>query len=132
MTLRAALGAALLGCLFVFGSCNSTDATGRLVGARPVQAVSLIQSGDYVILDLRGRRAYEAGHVTGAVDVPVREGRVPPALARLDHGRKYLIYARDARTSAAVGDEMVAQGFDYVVDGGSFGMLALAGAPVEQ
>lgn len=130
-TRRAALSAALLVVLLGVTSCASSEAesTVRVVGGRG--AVSLIDSGDYVVLDLRPDKAFVAGHVKGARSVPFLDGDFKRELPDLDPGLRYLLYAQDSGVARRASDVMVALDFEHVVDAGPFGLLALAGATIE-
>lgn len=134
MALIASLRATVLGALLVLGvvasSCSSSEADGQVLQVRPQRAVELISSGDYVVLDLRPLRAYEAGHVEEAVHVPFHEADFEQRLEDLDPETDYLVYSRSGEVSARAADVMVANGFDKVVDAGPFGTLAIAGAPI--
>jgi rhodanese-related sulfurtransferase len=134
VTVRTALLGALLALALVVTSCASTseaDGKVRVVGAR--EAVTLIESGDYVMLDLRNPAAFEAGRVAGARSMPFGDDGSDLAreLETLDPEDQYLLYSRDPAVADQAADLMVALGFTHVVDAGSFGLLALAGAPLE-
>jgi rhodanese-related sulfurtransferase len=130
--LRTALTGALVALVLVITSCaTSSEADGKVVVAGPREAVTLIESNEYVILDLRSAEAFEAGHVTGARSLPFKAGDFADQLVDLDPGASYLLYAGDAEVSEQAADVMVSLDFERVVDAGAFGLLALAGAPLE-
>lgn len=129
---RTALAGALLALFLVVTSCaTSSEAEGKVVAAGPREAVSLIATDDYVVFDLRSAEAYAAGHVKGARSLPFNAGDFADELSRLDMTAKYLLYARDPEVTDRASDVMVSLDFEHVVDAGSFGLLALAGAPLE-
>jgi rhodanese-related sulfurtransferase len=130
--MRTALTGALLALVLVVTSCaTSSEADGKVAVAGPREAVSLIATGDYLVFDLRSPEAYAAGHVTGARNLPFNAGDFADELSRLDMNAKYLLYARDPEVADRAADVMASLDFEHVVDGGSFGLLALAGAPLE-
>ena len=84
-----------------------TVATGRIADAElaaraymgePVEAVTRaellarIQSGDAVVIDLRPGEEYEAGHIAGAISVPLAE--LEAHLAELPAGVEIVAYCR--------------------------------------
>lgn len=130
-TMRTALTGGLLSLVLVMTSCaTSSEADGKVAVAGPREAVSLIATGDYLVFDLRSPEAYAAGHVKGARNLPFNAGDFADELSRLDVDAKYLLYARDAEVADRASDVMASFDFEHVVDAGSFGLLALAGAPV--
>jgi len=128
--LRAALLATLLLLVSAFSSCTSSEAEGKVVQASPTRAAAMVETGDYIVLDLRSAHAYEAGHVRDAVHVPFTGGGFVERLEDLDPAAAYLVYSRQGRVASEAADVMVAEGFDRVVDAGAFGPLAIAGAPL--
>jgi rhodanese-related sulfurtransferase len=129
---RAALLATLLLLVSAFSSCTTSEAEGTVVQASPTRAATLVESGDYIVLDLRSAAAYEAGHVRDAIHVPFTPDGFVDRLERhgLDPDAAYLVYSRQGRVASRAADVMVAAGFDRVVDAGAFGPMAIAGAPL--
>jgi phage shock protein E len=132
VTVRTVLVVVLLALVLVVTSCaTSSEADGKVTVVRPDAAVTLVESGDHVVLDLRRPVAFEAAHVVGAVNVPFSDGEFAEDLLDLDPDERYLVYARRPADAADAADRMVALGFSDVVDGGAFGLLAIAGAELE-
>jgi rhodanese-related sulfurtransferase len=130
--MRTALTGVVVALVMGMSSCaTSSEADGKVLVAGAREAVSLIESGEYVVLDLRPERAFEAGHVEGARNLPYDERDFAAELGRLDGDVRYLLYARDPEVADRAADLMVSLDFSLVVDAGSFGLLALAGAPLE-
>lgn len=129
-TLRAALVGVVLVVALVATSCGSSEADGEVEVAPPREAVELIDSGDYVVLDVRTAEAFAAGHVAGAVSLPYRTPGFGSRLRGLDRDERYLVYSRSGEAASEVTERMVAEGFEGVVDAGAFGLLAIAGAPL--
>lgn len=82
-------------------------ATGRIAGAKqaaaaylgePVEAVSRVEllarvrSGDAIVVDLRPTEEYEAGHIAGAISIPLAE--LEAHLAELPAGVEVVAYCR--------------------------------------
>lgn len=129
---RTAATGAMLVLILVITSCATTsEADGKVRVAGVREAVSLIASGDYVVLDVRSADAFAAGHVRQARSLPYRADTFDDQLAGLDPEESYLVYSRDGSDAARVADVLVATGFTDVVDAGAFGLLALAGAEIE-
>ena len=129
---RTALTGVLLALVLVITSCaTSSEADGKVVLSGAREAVALIDSQDYVVVDLRPADAYAAGHVVGARSLPFSAGEFTEQLGELDTDANYLLYAHDPEISNRAADVMVSLDFVHVVDAGAFGLLALAGAPVE-
>lgn len=127
-TLRMALTGALVGLVILVSSCTSSEAEGEVEVVAAREAVTLIEAGGYVVVDLRATEAFQAGHVAGARSLPYLEGNFKDHLTELDPEKKYLLYSRDPEVAQQAADVLVSLGFTHVVDAGSFGMLALAGA----
>jgi phage shock protein E len=131
-TVRTFLVGALLALGLVVTSCaTSSEADGKVTVVRPQEAVAVVESGEYEVLDLRSPEAFEAAHVVGAVNVPFNDGEFAEELFDLDPDEHYLVYARRPAEATNAADRMVALGFSFVVDAGAFGLLAIAGAEVE-
>lgn len=130
MALRAALAGPLLVMALVMTSCGSSEADGEVDVVPPREAVELIGSADYTVLDVRSAEAFRTGHVRGAVSLPFQAPQFGERLRRLDRDAKYLVYSRSGDRAAQVAERMVADGFEDVVDAGAFGLLAIAGAPL--
>lgn len=128
--LRTLLTGAVLVVAFVFTSCSTSEADGRVTGVDAREAVRLIESGDHVVLDLRAADAYAAGHVRGALSMPFHEAGFAERVQELAREERYLLYSRDPDIARQAGDLMVGWGFTHVVDAGRFGVLAIAGAPL--
>lgn len=131
VALRTALTGTLLVVVLVASSCGSSQADGEVSVLPPRDAAVLAEAGEHTVVDLRSRRAFLAGHVRGAVNLPVRAPDFEERLLALSRDGKYLLYSRDGEDADRVAETMAAEGFETVVDGGAFGLLAIAGAPVD-
>ncbi|MEW5994258.1 MAG: metalloregulator ArsR/SmtB family transcription factor [Candidatus Zixiibacteriota bacterium] len=73
--------------------------------------VSRVRSGDVTLLDVRPSEEFEAGHIPGAVSVPL--GEIESRLADLPHDREIVAYCRGPYCVLAVkaAEVLRAQGF---------------------
>ena len=130
--LRALLALSAVLLVLVITSCDSrSEANGKVVRVRPEEAVSLIRAGKQTVIDLRPPRDFAAGHVAGAVNIAAAAPDFEDRVKALDTSATYLVYATNKEQSAPAADTMVRLGIERVVDAGSFGLLALAGAALE-
>jgi rhodanese-related sulfurtransferase len=79
---------------------------------------------------VRSARAFEAGHVEGAQNLSFASGGFKDRIADLDQDQRYLVYSRDGELARRAAQAMVTAGVETVYDGGAFGILAFAGAPL--
>ncbi|WP_101947426.1 metalloregulator ArsR/SmtB family transcription factor [Mycobacterium sp. 3519A] len=71
------------------------DFFGDRVGFEPVTPDELIQrmtDGEVVVLDVRPEQEYAAGHIAGALSIPVTD--LAQRLAELPHEKEYVAYCR--------------------------------------
>ena len=129
--LRSVVAALLLAVGLGFSSCSSSEAGSEVARVEPHEAVALIGSGDYTVLDVRTPEEYDAGHVAGALNIDVRDGGFEEQVDALDHDARYLVYSRAGKRSSRAADTMAGLGFRHVADAGAFSTLVFAGAEVE-
>lgn len=61
---------------------------------------SKVDSGEYVILDIRTPEEFEAGHIKGAINIDFYDSNFQQQINNLDKDKKYLVYCRSgSRTS---------------------------------
>lgn len=129
--LRAVLAGTVGVLVLLASSCGSSQADGEVSVLPPRDAVVLIEEGGHTVLDLRSAKAFRAGHVRGAISLPAHGPDFEERLLDLPRDGSYLLYSRDGEDADRVADTMAAEGFETVVDGGAFGLLAIAGAPLD-
>ena len=84
-----------------------------------VEAKARMDSGDeIVILDVRTKEEYDAGHIAGAILVPNESitDKQPELLPELD--AEILVYCRSGNRSAQAARKLIAIGYTNVVDFG--------------
>lgn len=93
-------------------------------------AHALIESGAGVLVDVRTQGEFDAGHIEGALNIPVDEIKpgVDPALLPDKH-KPVLLYCRTGRRATTAGQRLVANGYEYVVNFGGvstwhYGLIA--------
>lgn len=90
-------------------------------GLNPKEIRAILDSdkrGEYILLDVRQPEEYEAGHIPGAILIPL--GELEARQGELDRGRKIITYCRSGRRSMAAAIALCGLGFRgvYNLDGG--------------
>ena len=96
---------------------SATPAEYKKINA--VEAKARMDSGDeIVILDVRTKEEYDAGHIAGAILVPNESitDKQPELLPELD--AEILVYCRSGNRSAQAARKLIAIGYSNVVDFG--------------
>ena len=81
----------------------------------PHEAYKLIRSGPVLVVDVREPSEFAAGHIRGAVNIPLGRivpGRVVPELPDLT--KTVLLYCRSGRRSGMAGHIMANTGYEDV------------------
>ncbi|WP_300644295.1 rhodanese-like domain-containing protein [Nocardioides sp.] len=91
-------------------------------------AAGLIESGAAAI-DVREPEEYAAGHVPGAVNIPM--GQLHRRLGELDRSRRQVVVCRSGNRSDAMTDVLLAHGFEASNMLGGTVAWARAGRPIE-
>ena len=125
----------LSGCFFLLlhGSCLAAqegDASGRTMEQNILRitrkamsenksywakdVLEIVQSGGtgYQIISLQGQKAYDAGHIPGAVRLDFDLADPAPALARLDAGKKIIVVSPDGQESCKLSLFLRQMGYD--------------------
>lgn len=88
------------------------------------------QSPGTVIIDVRTPEEFNAGHVQGALNIPVESADFAQQVATLDPGTTYAVYCRSGNRSAVAVAEMGGMGYMHLYDlEGGFADLEAAGMP---
>lgn len=89
------------------------------------------QRGEIAVIDVRSRNEWTAGHVPGAVNIPL--GYLPDRQAEVPRDRPVAVYCQSGGRSAIAASVLRALGFDRVVDvRGGFAAWRSQGYPVAQ
>jgi phage shock protein E len=119
--------------VFAIAACDSggsSDAPGAYT-VKAAEAVTMIDSGERTVIDVRTPDEFEAGHVAGALNIDVNSADFSDQIAGLDVDQPYLVYCRSGNRSAAAAAQMEEAGIKDIADAGGLADLARAGAPVE-
>ena len=102
-------GFAAVACAFLFrpSVLRAQGATGEYSNLSPAEARDLLgkRSGDpdFVLLDVRTRKEFDAERIAGAVIVDYNSPSFRENMAKLDRSKSYLVYCRTGnRTNGAV------------------------------
>ena len=77
------------------------------------------------IIDVRTAEEFSAGHIDGAINLPVDQiGEQITRVKGLKPGSKLLVYCRSGRRSAAAAQILQQRGYSQVLDGGGIETLS--------
>lgn len=71
---------------------------------------------DFVIVDVRTQNEFNEGHIAEAIMIDMYSADFRDKISALDRNKKYLVYCRTARRSAAAAKMMKEMGFREVYD----------------
>ena len=113
------------------GCSNSSNESVTNVNAAAF--LSQISSGEVIVLDVRTLEEFNAGHLSGALNLDVQSGQFETELPKLDKAATYAIYCRSGRRSTIAAEKMANAGFTNIINfnQGGFAELAQAGAQTE-
>ena len=121
--------------VFAVAACddsgNSSSGTPGAYTVNAEEAVELIESGEYTIIDVRSPAEYDEAHLVGAINIDVNGADFSDQIADLDPAEPYLVYCRSGNRSAQAASQMEDAGIEEIADAGGLADLAAAGAPVE-
>jgi phage shock protein E len=121
-----------LAAVFLVVGCSAvgtSDAEAAVRKVSPAEAVPMLETR--TVIDVRTPEEFAAGHIAGALNIPVEAADFGARISELDPGDEYLVYCRTGRRSAVAADIMAEAGFTDVVDAGGLDELARAGAAIE-
>jgi len=91
------------------------------------------QDKQAVVLDVRTPREFDAGHVPGAVNIPIASPDFKQRLSKLDKSKTYLVHCYRGSRSAAATKEMSTMDFTSIYDfSGGMDAYQKAKKPVEK
>lgn len=82
----------------------------------PAQAIRLLDAGTAQAVDVREPDEYAAGHIPGAVLLPVGQVREKAAALLPDKAARLLVYCRTGRRSAAACKQLQQMGYTAVAN----------------
>ena len=77
---------------------------------------SAIESGDYILFDVRTVEEYMDGHIEGAKSLNVLDDQFDKTILNIDNSRKYLIYCKSGGRSQKALEKMKDAGFTHVLE----------------
>lgn len=77
---------------------------------------SAIESGDYILFDVRTIEEYMDGHIEGAKSLNFLDEKFEKNLSTIDKSQKYLIYCHSGGRSAKALEQMKDAGFTHVLE----------------
>ena len=105
---------------FIMNGCSSKNsaATGyRQISAQEAMTIMEKERG-YIILDVRTKEEYDAGHIAGAVNVPLQSITDGKIAALADKNQLILVYCRSGNRSKAASEKLAANGYTNIVEFG--------------
>ena len=68
------------------------DSRDNLTPVRRDELLGLVKSGEAIVIDVRPSAEYDAGHIQGAVNIPIES--LPERLSKLPHDQEIVAYCR--------------------------------------
>ncbi|MBK8051415.1 MAG: rhodanese-like domain-containing protein [Anaerolineales bacterium] len=94
-------------------------------------AAALREQPNVVILDVREQDEWDAGHIPGAVHIPM--GEVPARIAEIPTDKTVIVQCRSGNRSSQITDFLRGKGMNNVHNlAGGLNAWSAAGLPVEQ
>jgi len=86
----------------------------------PAEFKKKVDSGEYMIVDIRTLEEFQAGHIKGAINVDFYSPDFKSKVAKLDRNKKYLYYCRSGHRSGQASALAKELGFNvaYELKGG--------------
>lgn len=77
---------------------------------------SAIESGEYILFDVRTVEEYMEGHIERAKSLDVLDDQFDKTISNIDKSQKYLIYCKSGGRSAKALKKMKDAGFTHVLE----------------
>jgi rhodanese-related sulfurtransferase len=111
------LTAFFLGKVVIAKTNNSVKSSKEITTVTPEQFSQRLNSGQYILLDIRTLDEYNTGHIKGAKQIDYYQTQqFSDYLDSLDKNAKYLIYCRTGHRSSAALKIMQEKSFTNVID----------------
>lgn len=119
--------------VFAIAACDSGDSGGSpgAYTVKPDEAVTMIDEGERIVIDVRTPAEYDEAHIVGAVNIDVEGAGFGELIAELDVDEPYLVYCRSGNRSDVAAGQMADAGINDIADAGGLADLARAGALIE-
>lgn len=86
----------------------------KLESIDPARAIRLLDAGQALAVDVREPDEYAAGHIPGAILLPLGQVGARAATVLPDKNAHLLVYCRTGRRSDAAGRQLLAMGYTRV------------------
>ena len=95
-------------------SKNSSASAVKKVSVEEFEKLS--KDKNNVVLDVRTRKEYEAGHITGALNLDINSPEFEKKVSSLDKSKTYLVHCAAGGRSARACNKLSGMGFSHLVD----------------
>ena len=114
------------------GTPQVQGVTQQVSSLAPSQFNELLQTNNYVLLDIRTADEYTAGHIKSSKQIDYYQTQAfSDYLDTLDKKGKYLIYCRTGKRSSAALQIMQSKGFENTTElSGGYSAWTTAGLPI--
>ncbi len=108
--------------------------TQQVLSLSPQQFSDSLNSGNYVLLDIRTQEEYDAGHIKNSKQIDYNQTQVfLDYLDTLDKKGKYLVYCRTGKRSSTALQIMQSKGFEDVTELlGGYNAWVTVGLPISR
>lgn len=96
-------------------SCFDAKA-GTIEIVSPEEAESIMESQSAQLVDVRSREEFEAGHIAGAINIPVDSENLDEIIAGLNSEEPIMVYCNGGRESAQCAKILEDKGFKKIFD----------------
>lgn len=97
----------------------------------PIELSEQLRRGDTIVIDVRGRAEWEAGHIPRVIHIPL--GYLPEKLDEIPRDKPIVVHCQAGGRSAIAASILKAKGFNNVINlAGGFGNWQACGKPVER
>ncbi|MDX1653301.1 MAG: rhodanese-like domain-containing protein [Brumimicrobium sp.] len=105
--------------ILLFGQCFAQEAANDDQVIKRVSKEEFkkaLESGEYIVFDVRSEEEYMAGHIKGAKLLDVNDPNFEATLQNVPKERKYLIYCQSGGRSQIALEKMKEMGFKRVLE----------------
>lgn len=96
-------------------SCNE-DSKGEIKLVTPEEMLSLIDSKDVQLVDIRSEKEYKSGSIGEAQNIDFNSPTFDKDISKLDKNKPVLLYCRLGVTSAKCSKKLIEAGFIQVIE----------------